>query len=85
MLLVAQLEDGVSARACVPSHLVSDSFNAQLWLEALADVLGGKVAAPKGQDSKYIVNMRPVQVPDKVLTDEALLAVLAFADAALTT
>ena len=84
MLLVAQVEEGLSARACVPSHLVSHSFNAGLWLESLADVLGGKVSAPKGQDSKCIVNMRPVQVTDKALTDKALLAVVEFADAALT-
>ena len=84
MLLVSRVEDGLSARACVPAHLVSQTFNAKLWLEALAKIVGGVVAAPKGQDSNLIVNMRPVQVTDETLTMEALLAVLEFANAAMT-
>lgn len=49
VLLVAELEGIITARACVPPKIASDHFNAKLWLQSFANVVGGVVNPPKGQ------------------------------------
>ncbi len=84
VLLVAQVEGGgIAARACVPSNLCNEHFEAESWLKSFADLVGGDVAAPKGQDPRYIVNMKNVPTVDKAALDKALIAALEFVDSSL--
>jgi hypothetical protein len=52
-------------------------------LKSFADLVGGDVAAPKGQDPRYIVNMKNVPTVDKAALDKALIAALEFVDSSL--
>ena len=81
--MVVHIEGGLAARACVPPGLCCPTFNAKVWLETLADLIGGKVTAPKGQDAKLVVNMKVGGAVDQATLDIALLAALEFADTAL--
>ena len=40
-----------SGKAVIPDRLVSDEFNAKLWMESVAACVSGKCQPPKGRDS----------------------------------
>ena len=78
------MDGGLVARACVPTKCVSSHFDAKSWLASFADIVGGKVGPPKGQDPMFVANMKAVAVQDQQLLDKAIISALEFADHVLT-
>lgn len=72
----------MKARACVPSPLASDKFNAQLWLEDVARTFNATAAPPKGQDGALVSNMKAIKVKTSTVEaqiEEALCRANSFA------
>ncbi|XP_054735044.1 alanine--tRNA ligase, mitochondrial-like [Anastrepha obliqua] len=62
-ILVASMCEGiVKARCCVPKKFISDQFDAEQWLREFALVFKSQVAAPKGQNSAEVCNMKGKKV-----------------------
>jgi hypothetical protein len=59
---------------------VSSSFDAKSWLSSFADVVGGKVATPRGQKSTAVANMKAIVLKEPQILDEAFLAAFEFAN-----
>lgn len=70
ILVMCVSGDVVKARACVPVHLTSDKFNAERWLENVAKIFKGSVAAPKGQNAALVSNMKPIKVKSSVVEEQ---------------
>lgn len=82
VLIIAPIDNHIKVRCCVPSHLTSDSFNAELWVQEVARKLRGKAAPPSGQNPREVCNMLEKWIsPHKVdkLLEEATLAAKTFA------
>ena len=65
VLIISLTEDKVQARCCVPSHLISDNFNAESWLKQVAQVYRAKISTPKGENPKEVCNMKEKSVNPK--------------------
>lgn len=74
VLVVCQSSGLVKARACVPQHLVTDEFNALIWLQTVAAIFGGQLAPPKGQNPDEVCNMKAVKVATALAEDQIELA-----------
>lgn len=62
-VLIISLTNGIAkARCCVPVHLVSDSFNAELWMNELASIFKAPVAPPKGQNPREVCLMKEKKI-----------------------
>lgn len=70
ILVMCVTGDMVKARACVPTHLTSDKFNAERWLEKVARIFKGSVAAPKGQNAALVCNMKPIKVKSSIVEEQ---------------
>ncbi|XP_055847149.1 alanine--tRNA ligase, mitochondrial [Episyrphus balteatus] len=62
ILLVSMCDGVVKARCCVPKEFVTDSFNAQNWLQLFASVFEAQLSTPKSQDSNEVCNMKGKKV-----------------------
>lgn len=51
VIIISYTDNMVKARCCVPSHLVTESFNAELWLNEIAKIFKAQIAPPKGQNA----------------------------------
>ncbi|KAH8351401.1 hypothetical protein KR059_001438 [Drosophila kikkawai] len=79
ILVVSMCDSVVKARCCVPASCIGDKFNASSWLQSFADTFGGQVASPKGQDPRFVCNMKGRRVSN--LFEEQLEQALAQANA----
>ena len=69
--LVMCLSGGqIKARACVPTELAGDDFNAEKWLQTVADVFDAKIAPPKGQNPLHVCNMKAKKVSVSIVEDQ---------------
>ena len=84
VLLVAvggQQVGGVRAKAYVPKDLVSDGFDAKLWmLMAVGEAFGGRaeVKTPRGQNAQQVCNMNHLK--EYVASEEELLQIVQRAE-----
>ncbi|CAD7004945.1 unnamed protein product [Ceratitis capitata] len=62
ILVVSMCDSIVKARCCVPKKFISDQFDAEQWLKEFATVFKTQVAAPKGQNSAEVCNMKGKKV-----------------------
>lgn len=60
----------LKARACVPASLATDKFNAQRWLQEVAEIFQGTVAAPKGQNASLVCNMKAIKVKTSMVEEQ---------------
>lgn len=82
VLIITSSEDNIKARCCVPAHLVTENFNAEIWLNEFAKVFKARLAPPKGQNPKETCLMKEKYVKPDVfeeLLDEATSAAEIFA------
>ena len=84
VLLVAaggQQVGGVRAKAYVPKDLVSDGFDAKLWMSiAVGEAFGGRaeVKTPRGQNAEQVCNMNHLK--EYVASEEELLQIVERAE-----
>lgn len=60
----------LKARACVPESFVTDKFNAQVWLEKVAEIFKASVAPPKGQNATLVCNMKGIKVKTSMVEEQ---------------
>merc|ERR1712059_91738 len=60
--LLLSLDEGGEVKGMVPSHLVSQDFTAEKWLQEAGGLLKSSVSAPRGQDSAVHCNMKGVKL-----------------------
>ncbi|GAB0090458.1 Alanine--tRNA ligase [Sergentomyia squamirostris] len=78
-ILVISLTGGeIKARSCVPEKFVSKDFNAELWLQKVAQVFKSTCAAPKFQDAQIVCNMKGKKIKFSAV-DSQLETALTFA------
>ncbi|XP_046389936.1 alanine--tRNA ligase, mitochondrial isoform X2 [Ischnura elegans] len=73
VLVFAAVNDGkaVKARCVVPKELATDVFNAEKWITPVMKIFKGVGSAPKGQDPRYIFNMREKKFPTDSTKEES--------------
>lgn len=64
-LIISLTQEKVLARCCVPSHLVSDNFNAEAWLKQVGQVYRAKVSSIKQENPREACNMKEKSVHPK--------------------
>ena len=72
---------GVRAKAYVPKDLVSDGFDAKLWMSiAVGEAFGGRaeVKTPRGQNAEQVCNMNHLK--EYVASEEELLQIVQRAE-----
>jgi alanyl-tRNA synthetase len=82
VLLLAHSQGTIKARCCVPKALVSQSFNAQMWMQTVLKVLRSQGAVPRGQDPCLVFYMKSKKVPSadfNTLVKDAVQSAVDFA------
>ena len=64
-LIILHVGNEIKAKAKVSSSAVSKGVIAKDWLNVVAEIVGGKVSAPRGQDENLNCNLMGGQPPDK--------------------
>ncbi|GLV40333.1 Alanyl-tRNA synthetase mitochondrial [Carabus blaptoides fortunei] len=84
VIVISYSDDMAKARCCVPQNMVTDKFNAELWLNnTVVNVFKSSSSAPKGQDATLVCNMKAKRIKKihwDSLIEEALVSAKKFAD-----
>lgn len=65
LLLIRSSEDDIQGRCSVPKSLSGAQISADEWMKCVTKELGkGVVAAPKGQDGRFQVNLKRIRIYD---------------------
>ncbi|XP_067644666.1 alanine--tRNA ligase, mitochondrial isoform X2 [Eurosta solidaginis] len=62
ILVASMCNSIIKARCCVPKKFISDQFDAEQWLKEFAVPFKAQVAAPKGQNTAEVCNMKGKKV-----------------------
>lgn len=66
VMILSLTDHMIKARCCVPERLVSDKFDAEMWIGKIAPIFSAKVLPPKEQNPKEAYNMKDRRVhPEK--------------------
>lgn len=75
-LLIAFQKNDVLAKAIVPQHLISQDFNANVWLSPVARYLGGVCVATRGQNVHQNCNVQHHKKATDPLVQDGLQQIL---------
>ncbi|XP_071532512.1 alanine--tRNA ligase, mitochondrial [Panulirus ornatus] len=62
VLVLAKSEGIIKGRSTIPEEMMSGGASATAWMSSVSKILGGKVAAPRGQNPLLVCNFRSHKV-----------------------